>query len=639
AADISVVGAFKSTLVPWMKDEIKKGIDDLRASAKAKFDADLKALKEAEKKVDELNEKIRKLKEEDQKAKDRADEALNSAIRRVNSLRSTYDHQDHEAHHCGSRWTHWACAPGWRIAASATWTVMKVAEGALEAAKKAVAAATNLDPRVAALIAERDIEHAALSVAEAVVKVTEAVEDFVMKELEKILEATVSHLPLEIDETVIVGDLRGMILRNEPMVLDMKFRLAGAPMREYFAVKVPDRPENLEFDAKAFALLPVLALDQLTEAPLKKISPDAAKWVHSHIATKLAAAQEEVRKQVEAQEARYRKVLDSFENGSAKYRKAFEDQSEEHRRLVEELEVTDLMPDSLQYANTYLAIGHSNLCLAVSKDGISVEQIHCKDIETEQWNTAALKDDDAGYVELRNKGLCLKARKGDSADNYEPLVLAACDAKDRHQQWKIVSSDGFYDQIVNRFSQKCLHFDNESANPRSAFAVWTSCLGADSQTFRDIPDAEKPTPHNVNAFVKASNGLCLDVLEETEGALKLTVQNKEARLYAHPCGDKSERFNYIEEVDGDIRLVHTETGACVYPAEKSQHLALRACDRGQDMFWRLNAEDKDTLQFFSPARNSCMILPAPDKGSDNYKEAGTAPCNTTDGAQLLDLVK
>jgi|GEM_PF-1645042 len=638
AADISVIGAFKSTLVPWLKGEIKNGIEDLRASAKAKFEADTKALRDAEKKVDEINAKIKKLKEEDQKAKDRAEEALSSAERRVNSLQSTYDHEEHEAHHCGSRWTHWACAPGWRIAAAATWTVREVAVGALEAAKKAVSAASNLDPRIAGLIAERDIEHAGLAVAEAVVKVTEDVEDFVMKELEKVLESTVSHLPLEIDQAVIIGDLRGMILRNEPMVLDMKFKLAGSAQRQYFAVKVPDSAENAQFDAVSFALLPALGLDAITEAPLKKISPDASKWVHSHIAVKLAAAQENVRNQVGAEEERYKKVLDSFENGTAKYRKAFEDQAEEHLRLVSELEITDLMPDSLQYSNTYLAIGHSNLCLAVSKDGMSVEQIHCKDTDAEQWHTVALKDDDKGYVELRNKGLCLKARNGDAKDNYEPLILAACDTKDSHQQWKIVSSDGFYDQIVNRFSQKCLHFDKENANPRSAFAVWTSCLGNDSQTFRDITDAEKPTLRKANELVKASNGLCLDVIEETEGSLQLTAQNKEAKLYAHPCGDKSERFNYIEEVDGDIRLVHTETGACVYPQEKSRTLALRACDRGQDMFWRLNVADNNTMQLFNPSRNSCMIMPAPDKGTSNYKEAGIAPC-AADGAQLLDLVK
>ena len=40
-----------------------------------------------------------------------------------------------------------------------------------------------------------------------------------------------------------------------PLVLDMQFKIAGAPMHEFFAVKVPDRPENLQFDAVSFALL------------------------------------------------------------------------------------------------------------------------------------------------------------------------------------------------------------------------------------------------------------------------------------------------------------------------------------------------------------------------------------------------
>jgi len=75
-AGISVVGEFKSTLVPWMKAEVKKGVEELRDSAKAKFEADGKALNEAMEKVNQLTAKIQKLKEEDQKAKDRADDAL-----------------------------------------------------------------------------------------------------------------------------------------------------------------------------------------------------------------------------------------------------------------------------------------------------------------------------------------------------------------------------------------------------------------------------------------------------------------------------------------------------------------------------------------------------------------------------------
>lgn len=641
SAGISVTGVFQSTLVPWMKDEVKKGVEELRDTARAKFDEDTKALREARAKVDEINDKIEKIKKEDQKAKDRAEEALESARRRVNSLQDKYDHEEHEAHHCGSRWTHWACSPGWRIAAGATWVVLEVANGALTAAEKAVAAASNLDPRIAVLIAQRDVERAALSVAEAVVKVTEEIEDFVLKELETVLERAISSMPLEIDEAVIVGDLRDMVTHNDPMVLDMKFKIAGAPMHEFFAVKVPDSPENAAFDSTAFALLPALALDKLTEEALNKISPKASRWVHSHIATKLAAANEAVRGQVAAEEEKYAKVLASFESGEAKYRKAFEEQTDEHLSLVQAYQVSDTMPDSLEYSNIYLAIGHSSHCLGVSKDGVSVIQLPCKDADTQMWNTVKLATDTAkGYVQLKNKGLCLKARNGDKADNFEPLILAQCDTNDRHEQWKIHSSDGFYDEIVNRFAQKCLHFNKEDANPESAYAVWAGCYGADSQTFRDIADAEKPTWHKVNAMVKAGNGLCLDVAEDAENTAAVTPDKKELKLLAHKCGDGSERFNFVEEVDGDIRLVHVETGLCVYPQEKAQTLALRACDRGTDMFWRLNDVAGASDQFFNPARNSCMILPAPPKGVTQDAQAGLADCRTVpNDATLMDFVK
>ena len=639
-AGISVVGEFQSTLVPWMKAEVKRGVEELRDSAKAKFEADGKALNEAMDKVNQLTAKIQKLKEEDQKAKDRANDALDSAKRRVDSLSDQHDHENHQAHHCGSRWTHWACSPGWRIAAASTWVIYEVAEKSLDAAKKVVAAATNLDPRVAALIAERDIERAGLSVAQAVVKVAEDVEDFVMKELETVLEKAISSMPLEIDKTYIVGDLKDMVTHNDPLVLDMQFKLAGAPMHEFFAVKIPINEENAQFDAGSFALLPALAMDKLTEDALSKLSPSAAKWVHSHIATQIADSEEKVREAVEAQEEKYKAVLASLENGTAKYKKAFAEQADDHLKLVEGMDVSDLMPNSLQYQNTYLAIGHSSLCLAVSKDGLSVVQLPCKDADVQQWSTVALKDDAAGYVELKNKGLCLKARQGDERDGFEPLILAQCDSDDLHEQWKIISADGFYEEIVNRASQKCLHFDKEDANPESAFAKWTSCLGTDSQTFRDISDAEKPTWHKVESMVRAANGLCLDVVEQAENALQITPDKKEIKLYAHKCGEGSEKFNYIEEVDGDIRLVHTETGACVYPQEKSTTLALRACDRGEDMFWRINAKSANADQFFIEPRNACMTLPAPPKGSTQDLEAGIADCNIVpNDSTLLELTK
>ena len=51
----------------------------------------------------------------------------------------------------------------------------------------------------------------------------------------------------------------------------------------------------------------------------------------------------------------------------------------------------------------------------------------------------------------------------------------------------------------------------KSANPKSAYAVWTSCLGADSQTFRVIADAERATFHDVDSQLKAKNDMIPDL--------------------------------------------------------------------------------------------------------------------------------
>ncbi|MFA6317081.1 MAG: ricin-type beta-trefoil lectin domain protein, partial [Elusimicrobiota bacterium] len=636
-ADISVVGEFKSTLEPWLEAEIKKGVEELRQSANAKLEADSAALRDAQAKVNTINDQIAAVKAEDDKVKARAQASLDSVENRVNSLQGTYDHEIHEAHHCGSRWTHWACSPGWYIAAGATYVSLKAAQGVLEAAKAAVAAAFDLDPRLIGLYAERDIATAALTIASAVVDAAEAVENFVLKELENILAAAVSHLPFEVDQAILLGDLKDMISKNDPLVLDLKFKIAGASMREYFAVKIPDTPANAAFDAEAFALLPAIALDKLTESALSKVSPAVATWVHSHIASKLAEAEDNVRQQVEAEEAKFKDVLATMENGSAKYKKAFADQAAIHAALVAQTELSDLMGPSLQYANTYLAIGHSRHCLGVAKDGLNVIQEPCKDGDAERWSTAKLDDD---YVFLKCEGLCLRARKGDAADGNEPLILGQCDKDDKHQQWKVITNDGFFDKIVNRDTQKCLHFNKENANPDTAFAVWTGCMGADSQNFRDIPDAERPTWHPVNAMVKAGNGLCLAIVDPPEGPFTPTHVVKEAKLFARPCDGKSERFNYMEMVNGDIKLVHTETGSCIYPQKDTNHMAVLPCDTGKDMLWRINPKGGSADQLFNPRANLCMMLPAPPKDSGQALEAVLAPCNTVpDDGLLIDFVK
>lgn len=651
-SDISVIGEFKSTLVPWMKQEIKRGIDDLKQSANAKLDANLEALKNAQIKVDELNVKIQAVRAKDDKAKSRTDTDINTLERRVSSLKSEYQKSLNESKHCGKPWSHFACEGYWKVKAEADYKVYQAAEAVLEATKKAVAAAFDLDPRLAILLAERDIAHVELSIAQGVVDTAKEAEDFVRGELEKVLEDALKNLPFEIEEAFFVGDLRDMITDDAPLVLDLKFKLYGTPMREYFAIKV----NNPAFDAVAFGLLPVLAMDKMTETVLQKADPQVARWVHAHIATKLVEVEAIVRDQVKAEEKKYAKVLESFEKGGLKYEQAFAEHTAQHAEEVKTTPISDLFGDSKLFENTFLAVGHSHLCLGVANNGTDVIQENCQNNDIERWTTVPQEE---GYVQLKNKGLCLKARDSNSSTT-SPLILSRCNNKDEHERWKVISSDGFYDKIINRHSQKCLHFNKESANPETAKAIWTSCFGADSQTFRDIKNAEKPTWHNINAMLQAKNGSCLSVKGDTNRSTAMSPlvklhqeQENLSRqhytglkhsghdiLLAEDCNEDEDRFNYLEAVNGDIKLVHAATGWCVHPKPgRDQILALAPCDRGEDMFWRLN-QMSEAWMLQNVAHKNCLALPDISKkiSKTQKSQANLDRCQGST-SQLFDFIR
>ena len=279
-----------------------------------------------------------------------------------------------------------------------------------------------------------------------------------------------------------------------------------------------------------------------------------------------------------------------------------------------------MLGDSKIFSQRYLAIGHSTLCLAVAPNGVDVYQTNCKDIEAERWDAKKIDD---GYVQLRSKGLCLKAKNAVNTQG-QLLILSQCDLKDEHEKWKVISSDGFYDQIVNKFSQKCLHFNSENSNPKTAFAVWTSCLGTDSQTFRDISDAEKPTWHHVNDEIESASGSCLSTKKDfdsyfhllkghattTQKKKDIMLRKKDDILVVKQCDKESnEFFSYVEKVDGDIKLVHAKSGWCVVPKHDLQNsLALAPCDRGKDMLWRNNIIKGSAFQMHNVHLNKCLTL-------------------------------
>ncbi len=651
-ADISIVGEFTSTLVPWLKSEITEGITDLKDSATSTLNSLNSDLTDAQNKVQGLNTSIANERAADKQAKKRADNDINGLQDRVNSLLSDVNYDDHESKTCGSHWTHWACKRVWEAKKVINEGLYEVATDALDAAKDAVAAATDLDPELLTLEGEKDVATAALTIAQAAVTVAEDAEKYVLNELTSVLDKAVDDIPFEIDNAILIGDLR-----DETLVLDMKFTLFSDQKHEYFAIKLDD----LEFDAVSFALLPAMALDHIVINALDDIDSKVGKWVSSHIATKLAEAEDAVQQEVQSEEAKYKDVLASFENNSTKFRAAFEDVTTAQTAVVASYQPSDMMPDSKTFTNTYIAVGHSRLCLGVAEDGMTVFQENCRDVNSELWSTSPLDD---GYIELKSKGLCLKARTESSTEQGVPLILAECNSKDLHEQWKIVTYDGYYDSIVNRYSQKCLHFTSENANPKAAGAVWTSCLGAASQEFRDITDAERPTQHPVKAQLRSGAGSCIGVNKffyntfadrgkTVKGPLGMTIEKfpsditpvekntmtalGEDILEVQECkAEAEEEFNYVEEVNGDIKLIHDYSGWCAYH-KGNGIVAMAPCDDRSDMFWRM-FEKKGGFQFQNiSAPGGCLSLPSINDDPDApVTKAALVSCSE-DSSQIIDF--
>lgn len=556
-ADISFTGHFKDDLVPHMIQLMRDGSKALREAADGKLDDDKKALQDAQAKVGDLDQKVADARKQADQAKQSAEAKVQAAQARVDSLQNEINKDQNEANTCGNRLTHGFCKPYWEIRKAGAEAAKAVATGVLDAAKVAINVAYDLDPTVLALEAERDTERLGLSIALAVVEGSEEVVNAITGPFEQGLEQVLNSLPFTIQEVTFAGDLKRMVANDEPLLLDMSYTLLQQQRRDYLAFKLKD----WDFNVKSFAVLPALVAGQVVTNISGKISPKAADWLNSHIGTELAAASDEVRDEVLKAEARFENTLKGMETNTAPFQPAVDRLSQQRQQTASELGSTDFLGPSQQFSLTYLAVGHSALCLAVASDGTTVHQDDCKDNGTEQWRTQAVDD----YVQLVANGLCLQAQtdKASVAQQGVLLMLRSCDASDKTEHWKVTTYDGIYSQIINRASQKCLHFDSENARPQTAKAVWTSCIGMDSQNFRAIPDAERPDFVPKGSRLASAANTC--VWQQQLSATFIAFQTGSCgadflqSMQAQFGKLQQSIFDYVEMVDGSLRLVYRAT--------------------------------------------------------------------------------
>jgi len=454
--------------------------------------------------------------------------------------------------------------------------------------------------------------------------------------------ANYNNSSFSVKGAILAGDLADLIQNKDPLVLEIKYQLNGKDHTDSFGFKLKDDAYN----ATAFALLPVMALEELIRTDFAKAPKTVSSWLLSLMDIQIAQIRKKIEADIANEREKYKDIFNSFETNTAGLEAGHQSFVSAHAQTMSSYSLTDMMPSSKLFGSTYLAVGHSSLCLGVAPNGMDVYQENCKDIAADRWSTAALGN---GYVELKSKGLCLKAKSADTSSG-QPLELSVCNTKDDHEQWKIISTDGYFDKIVNKFSQKCLHFDTENANPMTAYATWTSCLGADSQTFRDIEDAERPTQHQVEELVKAKSNICLATKQSFDsyfqksqkGHLTTTKKEYDAMklkkddvLVSVACAEAvEEKFNYVEMVNGDLKLVHAQSGWCVVPRSKQDMtLVLKPCNRNKKMLWR-NKREGDAFEMKNTELKKCMTLENSSGNKSIATDAVISNCSKTSGQSI-----
>ncbi|WP_417840996.1 RICIN domain-containing protein [Terasakiella sp.] len=652
--DFIIAGEYSNNLdlKDWLVKEVQNGIKQIASTADSKY----KTLESDLSKVQDLNKKAQKDLELAQKVADAVSkDAVNRLRNTTQGYRRDYEYANNKYNGCHG-WKKYYCKSKWWPRKGLAWDTWKASDELLKDAEKALSEAKAL--AIAVHKAEIKATDAATKVALAAKDVAAAtdIKSIITKGLSSFAnDAERMANVFKVDKAFIGGSVQDVV-KGKPLVMELYFELDGKKYREYLAFS----PADPEFNSLSFGLMPIIAAEHIVHdleekleqelSSLKSLGNLADKlttWLQAHIYELVGGLRDGLEQRIanieyelSQEESKLQKVFASLDGHGGKFLKGYQDLTDQTNAILSTYKMTDFMPHSEQFTNRYLAVGHSALCLGVAANGVDVYQENCKDVEAERWTAEPVKDFQGGYIMLKSKGLCLQARDP-KANSGQPLVLAECNGKDDHEKWKFISQDEVYSKFVNRFSQKCLHFDTVNANEKAGYAIWTSCFGADSQGFRIIEDAEKPTYHEVNQKIKAQNGYCLQVDKDFESYFNKTRSGHSTSNHQHlinmqrqmdnqllvgSCSaNDNSSFNYVETVDGNLKLVHAQSGWCVVPGIQGEGLILMPCDNGDDMFWQIHAMSESTFTLRNKSKTRCIDLEMKDAGRREHK-ASLASC-------------
>ncbi|WP_374300615.1 tectonin domain-containing protein [Ferrovibrio sp.] len=625
-----------SDFAGWLEKTVKGQVDAVLADVKAAFQVAEQAVKDAQAKVDGLDATVQKERAIVRAERNRAESAINAAEARVNELQGDADDARSHRNHC--HWYQLACKAKYEAEYLAYEAAKTVADGVLDAARKAVdTIPVDLDPRVAGPLAAEDVALAALKAAQLAIEGVEKLDDFAQRIVDSAINGLQGAKPIVINDVAFSGSLSGSIKNDEPWLLNMDYAIFNQPIKGSFVFKLKDPA----YDAKELGYVGLQILNFVVEKGLKDIPGPIADKFRESVATLM----NDLDTSNQAEMAKHQKEFAAVTQRQADLQKAMEARDEEVTKTLQTSikSSLDVAPPSFRLEGTLLEVGHSGLCLTAA--GNAVLQQPCNEGDPAQrWETELL---DAGYVFIKSGPLCL-IPSGALGNLNVPLIINACQRGDQNMHWRVVSHDPQFYNLANRKTQKCVHFPDPSATPGKAPSQWAPCDGSDAQAFQPLKQA-KPVYHAKLPLASQRSGLCVgsyDFGRQPHPFLSLNIKFRPVFAIACDVLADSEKapwaagmaLNYVETrlEDGDYVKITDYIGNCIFPLDgrAGSPLVSRPCDHSNDMFWQ-KLPTPGGMQLRNLSSKLCFDI-VPNPGNRTQWMAAQTMCGGTSN-QVVDF--
>ena len=609
-ADFAIAGDFQMDIGKFVAGPATAALNDVFHELDAAFKAGEKKVKSARKKVNGLTTKINAEREKVRKEKAKAEARVQDAENRVNSLKSTIDGEWKHYHHCHG-WGKWPCRIRWAIEIGATKVAKDVADEALILAKSLISHfPIDLDPRVAVLIAERDVARGVLTLALDIIEGADALDGFLKKATDKLTNDLKNSI--NINKASFNGDMRGIITGKKPVDLSINAEFFGATIKDSFAFNIHNVAKDIGKDVEHVALLGLYALHNLVDKGLNDLPKPLRNKLKGAIAKRFDGARAKNKRRMAKYNLDFNKYNAAAELIQADYAAyslaSIQAELSKHANPLDS-DVSETITDEL------VEVGHSGLCL--TNIGNLVKQHTCTNGADRKWSTkpatgAAGVKAGLGYVYITQKstGKCIVPEgkwatvstkfgdftfpeqqfQGDGNINIETCVNT------KEYYWKVLKHGDGWMQMANLATNKCLHFSNSNALPGRAQAEWKSCIGSANQVYR-LADNTTPSYHPDNIVLKATFA---DACPEKP--------NKNKKLYMTNC-DEGRRFDYSVDIRGNVKFISRASGKCLQPDSYNPHAQVveRTCTQLDYQWWTpvqkpggwklQNAQTKYCMQF------------------------------------------